>query len=186
MNMAQEDPFEGAARRQEQLEAAGRRSVEGRMLAVWAGGSAIGIGLMGLAVDLSLDAVAYPMIVGGIVALVASLGARKAGVQASPLWHVGTVDGLHVQWAVLTGGAVKRRDLAGLAVATARYCQRYRWVPLFGLACALFLCGLLYSADRSWGDVVFGLPVLAIMTALVVTAVNAPKAEAANRALLDG
>lgn len=85
----------------------------------------------------------------------------------------------------MTGRAVRRPELAGLAVATAQYAGRHRRLEVVAVVNALALAGM-GAVVGGWFGWALGSAVLAPATVMLAMAMNAGRAEAANRALLEG
>lgn len=182
--MAQ-DAFERAAARHERLEDSGRRVLGLRLFAVMISGDALGIGAVMATTDGGFDAVAPVIVVSSITAVVMALFVGWGGVKLSPLFHAGTLDALRVQGAVMRGRAVRQPELAGLAVSAAQYAGAHRWMAIVGALGASVLAGLV-GLRWGWIGWALGSVVLAPALATLSMAMNAARAEAANRALLEG
>lgn len=109
------DAFERAADRHERLEGSGRRALGLRYFAAMMGGATVGLGAAVAGGGGGFDAIAPEAVIFPITAVAMALLVARGKLKMSPLSHAGTLDGLRVQSAVLTGRAVGRRELAGLA-----------------------------------------------------------------------
>ena len=155
-------------------------------------GAAVGGGLGGLFVAIAMTgsswgsvlrwefAVPFVATILVVTALVAT-----GRVRLGPLWHTPQREQREVAWAVMRGRAVRSPELAGLAVAAAAD-QRRRWklsvVSVLGVL-SFFL--VVVSTGAPAIVYVMSSPMLVISLLPLVGALNAARAEAANRALLE-
>lgn len=179
-----EDAFERAVHRHERLERSERRVRGRRFFASMLVGGTVGVGVAVTLAEGGFEAISPVIVIFPIAAAVMGLFVARGGLKVSPLWHAGTLDGLRVQGAVLTGRAVGRRELAGLAVSTAQYARGHRWMGIVATLCAVSVA-LLLGSVLGWLGWALGAAVLAPAAAILGMGINAARAEAANRALLD-
>ena len=139
-----EDAFDRAALRHERLKQRDRGATAGRVVGVMVTGWTIALAVSALTFGVSGQVLSMMIPVFAVTAVVSGVLLATGVVEPSPLWHAGTVDGMRVQYAVMRGRAVRRPELAGLAVATAEQMRRLWWT---GLPAAVFLVVITFQFD---------------------------------------